>query len=201
MADAPDPHPSPGEGSYRPDVATLRALAHPLRVKMYAYLGQHGAQTATSLAEVMGESTGATSYHLRELAKHGLIQEAPSTGGRQRPWVVAHRGLDLTNFDALATSGDRAIVHAVNLEFLDHNHAQLRDYVRRALTADPDEWARSSRINNATVSLTLDQLQQVADLLTTTLNDFLDAHRDQTGPGLRRIAVRTAVFPIDEAEH
>ena len=51
------------------DSGALRALAHPLRVKIYDILSQYGPQTASSLAERLGESSGATSYHLRALAK------------------------------------------------------------------------------------------------------------------------------------
>ncbi len=69
------------------DSSALRALAHPLRVKIYDILSQYGPQTASSLAERLGESSGSTSYHLRALAKHDLIREAPDRGtGRERWW-------------------------------------------------------------------------------------------------------------------
>jgi len=68
------------------DAGALRALAHPLRVRIYDILGQYGAQTASSLAEQLGESTGSTSYHLRALAKHDLIREAPDRGTARERW-------------------------------------------------------------------------------------------------------------------
>ena len=60
------------------DTGALRALAHPLRVQIYDILSQYGPQTASSLAEKLGESSGSTSYHLRALAKHDLIRGAPT---------------------------------------------------------------------------------------------------------------------------
>ena len=63
------------------DAGALRALAHPLRVKIYDILSQYGPQTASSLAERLGESSGSTSYHLRALAKHDLIRECDARGG------------------------------------------------------------------------------------------------------------------------
>jgi len=62
------------------DTGALRALAHPLRVRIYDILSQYGPQTASSLAELLGESSGSTSYHLRALAKHDLIQELDDRG-------------------------------------------------------------------------------------------------------------------------
>ena len=71
------------------DTGALRALAHPLRVRIYDILSQYGPQTASSLAERLGESTGSTSYHLRALAKHDLIHESQRPGHRPRALVGA----------------------------------------------------------------------------------------------------------------
>lgn len=45
--------------------------------------------TATALAAELGVSTGATSYHLRQLARHGLLTEV-ATAGRERRWQPAN---------------------------------------------------------------------------------------------------------------
>ena len=71
------------------DSGALRALAHPLRVQIYDILSQYGPQTASSLAERLGESTGSTSYHLRALAKQDLIREAHRPRHRPRALVGA----------------------------------------------------------------------------------------------------------------
>src|ERR1700760_3578282 len=68
------------------DVTTLRALAHPLRLRLLDLLRFGGPATATMLAKRVGESSGSTSYHLRQLAKHGYIEEVPGSGGRARWW-------------------------------------------------------------------------------------------------------------------
>ena len=68
------------------DAGALRALAHPLRVRLYDILSQYGPQTASSLAELTGESTGATSYHLRALARHDLIREVEGRGTARERW-------------------------------------------------------------------------------------------------------------------
>lgn len=71
------------------DAAALRALRHPLRKRIMRVLNRDGPATATSLARVLDENTGATSYHLRQLAAYGFVEEAPEHGtGRERWWRV-----------------------------------------------------------------------------------------------------------------
>src|SRR5918912_143282 len=75
------------------DAARLRALGHPLRVRMLGLLRLHGPSTATRLGAMLGESSGSTSYHLRQLAAHGLVVEDEAhagEGGRERWWRAAH---------------------------------------------------------------------------------------------------------------
>ncbi|TAM90800.1 MAG: ArsR family transcriptional regulator, partial [Jatrophihabitans sp.] len=59
------------------DAAALKALAHPLRVQILRVLQLRDQVSVTGLAEELGESTGATSYHLRQLARHGLVEQCP----------------------------------------------------------------------------------------------------------------------------
>src|SRR6266571_1026927 len=69
------------------DLDGLRALAHPLRQRILYHLAFAGPATSTSIAEAFGESTGSASYHLRQLARFGFIEEIPDQGsGRERWW-------------------------------------------------------------------------------------------------------------------
>ncbi len=85
----------------RRDIATLselKALAHPLRQRMLYHLAFAGSATATSIAEAFGESTGSTSYHLRQLARFGFIEEdRERSSGRTRSWRLVP--LDLRSLD------------------------------------------------------------------------------------------------------
>ncbi len=99
----PKQHP-PGDAAthpgdvVRPDARSLRGLAHPLRLQLLGLLRIDGPATATRLAVRTGESTGATSYHLRQLAAYGFVVEdtGRAAGGRERWWRAAHR---TTTFD------------------------------------------------------------------------------------------------------
>ena len=74
------------------DPRTLRGIAHPVRIKILTSLRDEGPATATMLAGRLDESTGSTSYHLRQLAAYGFVVEAPDRNvGRERWWRAAHR--------------------------------------------------------------------------------------------------------------
>jgi DNA-binding transcriptional ArsR family regulator len=71
------------------DVEALRVLAHPMRQRILRYLRQSGPATSTTLGQDLGENSGIMSYHLRELAEYGFVQEDPERGrGRERWWVA-----------------------------------------------------------------------------------------------------------------
>src|SRR3984957_6671525 len=69
------------------DPKALRALAHPIRLSLMAVLRSQGPLTATRAGELLGESSASTSFHLRQLAKYGLVEEAGGGHGRERPWL------------------------------------------------------------------------------------------------------------------
>src|SRR5580658_2550387 len=68
------------------DAPTLRALAHPVRLALLEALGHQASLTATEAAKIIGESPSACSFHLRMLAKYGLVEDAGGGAGRRRPW-------------------------------------------------------------------------------------------------------------------
>src|SRR3954451_1453248 len=74
------------------DASALKALAHPLRLQILRVLSLRKRASVTDLAEELGETTGATSYHLRQLARHGFVEEfdaaEPESNrvGRKRRW-------------------------------------------------------------------------------------------------------------------
>ncbi|MGA4855130.1 ArsR/SmtB family transcription factor [Streptomyces koyangensis] len=78
------------------DPRSLRGLAHPLRLKLFRKLRESGPATASQLAQLLGESSGSTSYHLRQLAAYGFVEDAPEHGkGRERWWQATANGFRL----------------------------------------------------------------------------------------------------------
>ena len=132
---------------------------------MLGLLQENGPATATALARALGESTGATSYHLRQLARYGLIDEvAGAKRGRSRWWRAAARHYDLERAPeqseeqeaaswrlvALVLERDAAIVTSF-VENRESYEGPWRDsavFTNHVLYATPEELrAANSRIN------------------------------------------------------
>jgi DNA-binding transcriptional ArsR family regulator len=79
------------------DARTIRALAHPVRIALLEELVLGGALTATELGERIGESPTTCSFHLRQLAKYGFVEEAGGGKGRARPWRLTSIGFSFNN--------------------------------------------------------------------------------------------------------
>src|SRR3954454_18748236 len=74
------------------DPKAMRALAHPVRLALLEALTDAGPLTATEAGEKVGESPANASFHLRQLAKYGFVEEAEGGTGRRRPWRLKHLG-------------------------------------------------------------------------------------------------------------
>ncbi|WP_447036815.1 winged helix-turn-helix domain-containing protein [Streptomyces sp. DSM 118878] len=108
------------------DLGTLKAFGHPLRLRLYGALKVARTATASQLAEEVDEAVSLVSYHLRKLAEHGLIEEAPQAqrgDGRERWWVLAQEVLAFHTEDFQDTPEKAAALAAVNRTL----HAQRAD--------------------------------------------------------------------------
>ena len=85
--DRPEPG-TPGNPLWLDDPRMMRALAHPARIAILQSLAFDGPATATECAQVADLSPSACSYHLRALARYGLVEEDPASApdARYRPW-------------------------------------------------------------------------------------------------------------------
>ena len=123
------------------DSGALKALAHPLRVRILDLIATRGPQTASSLAALLGETSGATSYHLRALAAHDLIREVPDRGTARERWWERPRGqLVLPGPQDAPSEAQRAVAQVVTSEFLRVRHEALMEYVNRPPAPVGDPW-------------------------------------------------------------
>lgn len=179
------------------DTGALRALAHPLRVRIYDILSQYGPQTASSLAERLGESSGSTSYHLRALAKHDLIREAADRGtARERWWERPEGGVTFANPEAMTTPAGRAATQIVMKEFLQNRNDQLLDYISRGVLAESEPWQEGTLISTATTRLTPEQSKELGLKIMALIDEAVDTYRHQTGENVRPVTIRADLFPL-----
>ncbi|MDR6613097.1 helix-turn-helix domain-containing protein [Leifsonia sp. 1010] len=142
-------------------MAALRALAHPLRVELMNELSDFGPATASMLAERLGESSGATSYHLRQLAKHDIIVEDTERGsGRERWWRMAPGGVTIGSAETLATPAGREASEVISLGWQQNNERRLASFLRRGLDTFGFDWMQSSTLSTSHQELTREQLAE-----------------------------------------
>lgn len=179
------------------DAGALKALAHPLRFQLLELLVEHGPATASGLGRTLGENSGSTSYHLRQLEKHGLIEEATEVGNaRDRYWRAAEGGWTLAGFELLQREDTRDAA------------AMLLDEVLRARFERVQRWHREGHrwgeawvdaSVEATARLRLDRAQLAA--LTEELVAVLDRHRDDQRAGddtdTALVTVHLEAFPTE----
>ncbi|MFC6985067.1 ArsR/SmtB family transcription factor [Streptomyces cirratus] len=175
------------------DARSLRGLAHPLRMRMLAALRHEGPATASRLAERLGESSGSTSYHLRQLAAYGFVEDAPEHGkGRERWWKASHDG---TRFDeSLLYDDDPATRGAADffLHEIATTHAQeVNSWLGNAHTWSA-EWRRGSDLSDFTLHLTAEQALE----LIHRMHDLVNGYRDlPPAEGRQPVRVHTHAFP------
>jgi DNA-binding transcriptional ArsR family regulator len=146
------------------DPSVLRALAHPLRVRLLATLREGGAATATELAKRLGTESGSTSYHLRVLAKHGFVEDASGQRRhpRERRWAAAHRLTAWSNIALAATAAGReaaALMRRRQVEVLIEDLARFDE----ALADLDPSWAGVSGIGDRVERLTPASVTEVWD--------------------------------------
>jgi DNA-binding transcriptional ArsR family regulator len=156
------------------DPATLRALAHPIRLRILQELGIRGPSTATELAEAVGESPANCSWHLRQLARYGYIEEAGGGTGRQRPWRLVPRG-NTWGENAEEVTPELAVAQdAATDSLIDTAHAGLRDW-RARRRQEPEEWQRGSFLTQNIAFLTADELHELHE----AVNAVILAHQER----------------------
>ncbi|WP_240640387.1 helix-turn-helix domain-containing protein [Microbacterium sp. 10M-3C3] len=179
------------------DAGALRAMAHPLRVKIFDILSQYGPQTASSLASTLGESSGATSYHLRALAKHDLIREVADRGtGRERWWERPAGGIQFGDPESVRSPSGRAAMYLVMNETLNRRHQLLLQFVGTAAENEPKRWQEGTLVSTATARLTPAQMADLSHRMQALIDETVDAYRDQRGDDVRPVTMRADVFPL-----
>ncbi len=177
------------------DPRALRALAHPLRGKLLAHLRTYGPSTATRLGEQLGESSGSTSYHLRQLAAHGFVEELADEGnGRDRWWRARHRS---THFDTATFADDPAGREAVD-ELLLRQIGQQQRLLSNYLAERDDlgeEWRTSASINDWGLRLSPAAVRELAEELNAVIARWRDTREEPDQPF---VSVLLDLFPVRE---
>ncbi|MFC7258354.1 ArsR/SmtB family transcription factor [Streptomyces lutosisoli] len=183
------------------DMGTLKALAHPLRIKLYRALIVARAATASQLGEQVDEAPSLVSYHLRKLAEHGLIEEAEarSGDGRERWWQPASDGISIHDED-FRDAPERAAAHTAAARlFFDQRIEMYRRFLDERGHWGA-EWNDAVHDSETMVKLTAPELAQLNKDMQDLLKKY-DAQaraREAAGEtqGREHVALHVYGFPF-----
>lgn len=151
------------------DPRALRALAHPLRLRLVGLLRRQGPLTATRAGQLLDESSASCSFHLRQLAKYGLVEEAGGGTGRQRPWQATARA---TAWPELADTPElSAATGALTGVIAEYYLAAMLRWVSDR-DSEPVEWQRAAPFGDAALYLTADELAELSGKIDTLFADY-----------------------------
>lgn len=189
--------PEPGRASSSielTDPRALRAVAHPLRLALVGLLRREGPLTATQAGAQLGESAASCSFHLRQLAKYGLVEEAGRGRGRARPWRATAQ---FTRWPTTAGSPDLAAA-------ADHLSAVVAeryfDLVMRWLDRrrdEPQEWQQAALLGDSILYLTAEELVELGAKIWRLTEGYHErtSTRALRPPGSRQVNFVHLAFP------
>ena len=182
------------------DPQAIRALSHPLRLRLLELLGTRERTTATDCAAVTGESVASCSFHLRQLEKYGFAERVPASG-RERPWRLTSITQNLDR-ESLDEEGRRAS-EAFETAFVDWELGRLRE---RSTRPAPAGWEGTQNSSGSTTWMTREELvelnRELGELLTRYVGRIDGSQpRPPDGRWVRVFAATTVITDLDPATH
>jgi DNA-binding transcriptional ArsR family regulator len=175
-------------------------------------LSDFGPATASMLAERLGESSGSTSYHLRQLARHGIIlEDTERNSGRERWWKMAPGGVTIGSPETLESPAGREANELVSVAWHQNNERRLANFLRRGLETFGMDWMQASTLSTAHLEVDREQLAEFGReyyALQTRLKEKWAAEREAAeASGVadphadrKRVQVQFNAFPLVEQE-
>jgi predicted ArsR family transcriptional regulator len=178
------------------DPRALRAYAHPVRMKLMGLLRTRGPLTATQAADLLGESSGTTSFHLRQLAKYRLVEEAGGGTGRQKPWRATTTS---TAWDAIAETPEAAAAAGMLATVAAERYfEQLMRWVE-ASPGEPAEWREAAWFGDRIMYVTAEELADLGSKVEEMVDVYFERQvkPELRPPGSRLVTYLHLAFPDD----
>ena len=181
------------------DARALRALAHPLRSRLLGRLRIDGPATASQLGRAVGESSGSTSYHLRQLAAYGFVEEVEGQGtARERWWRARHRMTSWEAAEVVAQEGGSAVQDEMSRLQLQQHARVLQAWQDQRGALDP-AWTAGASLNDYALRLRPAQARALASELSAVIDRWMDEHpADGPAESGDLVSVLLDVVPLKE---
>jgi DNA-binding transcriptional ArsR family regulator len=184
--------PQDGDRIVLTDPRAIRALAHPARLALIEALTPGEELTATEAAAVTGLSPSATSYHLKALAKWGIVEPGEArTDGRDRPWKARGRSIEVSS---PAPDGTALAELAILTTFLDRNRAIAAEFLENQ-AGEPEAWRDTVEAASSDYWLTVAEVRQVARAMRAILEPYQDRRKAVRPAGSRRVRIARLIVP------
>ncbi|WP_034590667.1 winged helix-turn-helix domain-containing protein [Hamadaea tsunoensis] len=175
------------------DPQAIRALAHPLRLDLLELLGTISPATAAHCGRILGVPQANCSFHLRQLAKYGFVEDAgPGEDRRERQWRIAAT----TPRIRIDSGGDHLLRRQIENVVVDREMAAIRAYVDREQDERP-EWREGLGLATGVAKLTAEEAAELAVKWRALLEPYQT--RDDR-PGARHVRVFVSVTPLGEEQ-
>ena len=155
------------------DPSALRGYAHPLRMSLLGLLRREGPMTATRAAAALGDNVPNCSFHLRQLAKYGLVERVPGADARERPWQATAPSTawdDDSDDPAMRAAADQLTTVVVG------QHMRRAEAYLAMRAGEPAEWRRAAGVSDALLYCTPSELVELVGQIDALLERF-DARR------------------------
>ena len=176
------------------DARDLRALSHPLRVRIMELLAQEGPLTATESAAELGTTPANCSFHLRLLARHGFVEEAGGGVGRQRPWQLIEQDTRIVSRE-LDQEGLTALRALDELRRVRRGHQQAEWW--RTKDDYPAEWQNSASEFHSVLHLTAAEVVELRDALHEVAERYVARGLvTNRRPGTAPVDISASMIPL-----
>jgi DNA-binding transcriptional ArsR family regulator len=170
----------------------MRALAHPARLGILELLHANGTANATQCAREVGGSPQAASYHLRALAKWGLVRKAESTDGRETRWELVARAVKFASGDD--SPQYREAARALGRRVLERDERLLDEFLE-AEHEEPREWRDAATFFSGSVHVSVTELGELAEQIRSLVKQFERSDGSDRPEGARRVHVVFRAVP------
>jgi predicted ArsR family transcriptional regulator len=178
------------------DPHELRALTHPVRLALLEVLAVEGALTATQAGELIGESPTTCSFHFRQLAKYGFVEEAGGGAGRNRPWRRVHLGMSFPE----SGQDPETTMAAEALSGLFFNRVLGRfEHWRRVRHLYPEQWQEVAEATESAMYVTAEELRDLGEQVRSLFARFEERLVDPSlrPEGSRLVEIFAAGYPVE----
>ena len=175
----------------------MAALTHPVRLDLLTHLMAGGPATASQCARAVGDTPSNCSYHLRVLAKHGLVEPEESGDGRERPWKALVTGFSVEGARDEPGSPTARGAEALLAVQVQRDQRLLRDYLaRRDRVAG--RWRAADGYSTYTLRMTPAELSELGEALDALIRPYLAATREDPPRGTDLVHLGLHAFPLEE---